>query len=285
MQSSLVSSSYKKNNINNVKFALGYMFSHNSILGRLILGKLLFYFSNGDSKLEGVIGKMMFMSTVVLFVEFIMMSLVGIMLYKLYISYKAWKNSRVFSAPSSSFKVSIRIPSFERQRANTASVLTDESTLVKCNLDNKRLEVSKVNVEAKENKPTSILNEYIGEFFSETQALDIEPFRSTETIKTSPLHTLADQKVASLSVNEFQADDDIIKVESHGACTNFNKSVDISSKIIEGIIPTLHEFSDLETDTFITVASINDDIKNDNKVMSDKVVMAMLDEAKLVCAS
>ena len=50
-------------------------------------------------------------------------------------------------------------------------------------------------------------------------------------------------------------------------------------------IPTLKELSDLESESFITVASSNNDSEQSNKVMSDKVVMAMLDEAKLVCAS
>jgi len=57
------------------------------------------------------------------------------------------------------------------------------------------------------------------------------------------------------------------------------------SELLGDQIPTLKEVSDIEPDAFITVDSVNDEEKDNNKVMSDKVVLAMLDEAKLVCAS
>jgi hypothetical protein len=89
------------------------------------------------------------------------------------------------------------------------------------------------------------------------------------------------------SINDLRSDDEIIQVEPAVFVSNqVNDTKNLKSySVSEDAIPTLNEFSDLESDSFITVASINDDLKSSNKVMSDKVVMAMLNEAKLVCAS
>jgi hypothetical protein len=145
---------------------------------------------------------------------------------------------------------------------------------------------------ATDNKSSSILNDYIGEFFSETQVMNLEPYRATESKKALPINkssnfNLAPTSKSTSSINDLRSEDEIIQVESTVIASNqVEDTKNLKSySFSDDAIPTLNEFSDLESDSFITVALINDDIKNSNKIMSDKVVMAMLDEAKLVCAS
>lgn len=245
------------------------------------------------NKLKSEIGKMMFMSMVVHFAEFVMMSLVGIMSYRLYVSYMSWKNACAFSSTStSSVIVSERTFSFpsegsdsEYQNVTKVNVsLTSTTTkaplsqIISDPLDDVKVKQSK-NSEAKiiqaEKKSSTILNDYIGEFFSESQAIDIDAYRaSTNTVDST--RDLVNS--SAVKPNENVTNHDYIKVEPFSVVSNSAKE----PSPIEESIPTLNEFCDVESDSFITVATINSEIKSSNKVMSDKVVMAMLDEAKLV---
>jgi hypothetical protein len=236
----------------------------------------------------------MFMSTVVYFVEFTLISLVGILLYKLYTSYNAWKNSTAFFAASDSINASSKTFDLSQKAVNTDSLVVNkifasDRKLVAQDLVVKQL-VTKA--PATDNKSSSILNDYIGEFFSETQVMNLEPYRATESKKALPINkssnfNLAPTSKSTSSINDLRSEDEIIQVESTVIASNqVEDTKNLKSySFSDDAIPTLNEFSDLESDSFITVALINDDIKNSNKIMSDKVVMAMLDEAKLVCAS
>tara|TARA_R110001592_G_scaffold68269_5_gene209151 strand:+ start:907 stop:1611 length:705 start_codon:yes stop_codon:yes gene_type:complete len=234
----------------------------------------------------------MFMSTAVHFVEFIMMALSGMLMYKIYTSYNAWKISTAFFAPSDSINASNKTFDFSQKAVNAESIEVNKVTA----LDSKSIanlaavSAPLVKVSVIENKSSAILNDYIGGFFSEPQVMDIEPYRAAESKKVMLTDKTLDQQLAPVlasGASELKVDDEIIKVTSRVAVPNKVEGVKAQKVFsVEGNkIPTLNEFSDLEPESFITVASINNDIKNSNKVMSDKVVMAMLDEAKHVCAS
>lgn len=183
---------------------------------------------------------MMFMSSIVYFIELMIMSLTGIMIYKLYISYKNWKIASAFSAKPSSNKPSTLIKNAAEQNPLKFVPEPVSSDYLAVN----KISVTEVNNSSyliQKNKQSSILDDYIGEFFTETESVDIDAYRARDSV--------------------------LLKASQ------------------ESSVPTLKEFSDIEPDSFITVASVNDEEKDNNKVMSDKVVLAMLDEAKLVCAS
>jgi hypothetical protein len=237
----------------------------------------------------------------------------GIMLYKLYASYTSWKNASAFSSTlvskktgtfSSKVDNSNHLPVskiyINVSRSAKPSTVNDEVN----NAFEKKTSIKKLNIQtsnkvtAVEKKSSAILNDYIGEFFAEHQKMDIEPFRVSGSQAIKEIQAV-EKKIknnveltSSLKTNENKFDDEVIKVEplfivsdslSRSGVFDENKF----SKTLEddAAIPILNELSELESDTFITVASINNEIKNGNKIMSDKVVLAMLDEAKLVCAS
>jgi hypothetical protein len=246
------------------------------------------------NKLKGEIGKMMFMSMVVHFAEFVLMSLVGIMSYKLYVSYMSWKNACAFSASSSSVLVTEKAVNYptvgnSSEHLNVTKVdvtltgpvaktpapkiISEPLDVVKVN----QSQISETKIIQTEKKSSAILNDYIGEFFIEHQAVDIDAYRvaTKSTISTSD-HDPVNAEVVTQS--ETKSKHDYIKVEPFFVVPDVLKT----TSTLEESIPTLNEFSDVELDSFITVAKINSEIKSSNKVMSDKVVMAMLDEAKLV---
>lgn len=249
---------------------------------------------------------MMFISTVVHIFEFILLSLLGIMLYRLFASYKKWKNLSV----SSSSKGGDR-----------------SGRIVKPSLPQNPdyLSISKITVT--EEKPASqpvktkqssvILTDYIGEFFAESKPMDLEPYRanrsevgfknetvlqqtdvstSTAQMEVSAEHLVPLEQVMSASNDVLE--DEIIQIKplnlspvilAHPILvskTTVSKTTATNAEEIEKaeFIPTLREFVDTDTDAYITVDSGANELRANN-VMSDKVVMAMLDEAKLVCAS
>ena len=251
----------------------------------------------------------MFMSTVVHFVEFIMVSLVGIMLYKLYSSYLGWKKTSAFSTSLNSSSMSQRSIglSIEDEHSEYLKVTKVSVKLSRSSMpadfpgtrsekpenlksSDVSFEEGKSVTEAK--KSSAILNDYIDDFFVESQAMDLSPFRASEPKKP----VLAPKSIESVkSTNESSpvssnmhsevTKDEFIKVEPLYVVKDSSGSNGIELNEIADGIPTLNELSELDPDTFITVASMNSEVKTSNKVMSDKVVLAMLDEAKLVCAS
>tara|TARA_R110002167_G_scaffold25824_10_gene89243 strand:- start:1485 stop:2207 length:723 start_codon:yes stop_codon:yes gene_type:complete len=237
---------------------------------------------------------MMFMSIVVHFAEFVMMSLVGIMLYKLYVSYMSWKNACAFSASTGSAILTNQAISYSSEVSDSESL-----TVMKVNLDlarskpvvpasqitsdvsgavkAKQCQISDTKILQPEKKSSTILDDYIGEFFSEPQPLDIDAYRvSTQAIEGASERDVTTSLAENM--NENKSDEGYIKVEPFFIVPDSLKQ---ASKVDE-VVPTLNEFCDAESDSFITVASMNSEVKTSNKVMSDKVVMAMLDEAKLV---
>ena len=127
------------------------------------------------------------------------------------------------------------------------------------------------------NRAEEILNDYIGEFFTETHAVDISAFKVDQHEETIVMDTLPVSSFDHALNDSEGANEDVIEVipvlntpilpESFAEASNSPISVD--------------------DDLVITVANTsasNMDDGSDN-IMSDKVVHAMLDEAKLVCVS
>lgn len=238
----------------------------------------------------------MFMSTVVYFVEFVVMSLVGIMSYKLYASYVRWKDSS--ASTSSTSETSARFSPQEQNLdcikvtkinvnliRNEGRELVAQATLKDASKKTPhQLEGLETNV--LEKKPSAILNDYIGDFFSDQQTVAIGPDRNAEVIGC-----LGEQE------SQTDSDDEFIRVESLYIVPEPSRQVlnhlltfpqaESSKKHLpaDELVPTLNEFCDLDTDTYITVVATNDEAENTHKTMSDKVVRAMLDEAKLVRVS
>ncbi len=104
---------------------------------------------------------------------------------------------------------------------------------------------------------TAILNDYIGGFF-EAPTADITAFRAAAP-------------VAAKTAVEREAPAEQTVAESP-----------ITESMEELELPVLSEEIDGE---IIMVAAEDSDVAESDRVMSDKVVHAMLDEAKLVCAS
>jgi hypothetical protein len=238
-----------------------------------------------------------------------LVSLVGIMLYKLYSSYLGWKKASVFSTSlnSSSMarrsvgmsieeghsdslkvtKVSVKL-SRSSTPTNFSSAKSDKSQNVKSISDS--FVEGKSITEVK--KSSAILNDYIEDFFVERQTMDLSPFRASEAEKpllaSKPIDSVKsrnEQSPLSSNMHSDSTKDEFIKVEPLYVVKDSSRSNGIELSEIADDIPTLNELSDLDPDTFITVASMNSEVKTNNKIMSDKVVLAMLDEAKLVCAS
>lgn len=232
---------------------------------------------------------MMFMSTVIYFAELVMMSLIGIMVYKLFLSYENWKTASLFSAQSSSSKASLKARKASSTKLENADRKAD-AKFTAATLQSDYLATHKIKVELdntsvlpQESKPSVILNDYIGEFFSEAESVDIEPYKAEGPaieVSSKPCSDSTAQLVGKISIN---SEEEFITVES--IKQPFIDSSETALNFPEIASPDLKEFSDIESDSFITVAPVNDEEKENLKVMSDKVVLAMLDEAKLVRAS
>lgn len=177
----------------------------------------------------------MFISTVIHLAELLLLSLLGIMIYKLFSAYRKWKALSVTSSRRGG------------DRPSSASMPVQSHS-------SDYLSVSKITVTEEQSSDkfsalkdsSGILTDYIGEFFTESKQVDLEPFRQ------QPVDVALSQAKVSPSAN----------------LSNYD----------------VLQIAELEPDTFITVASELAQTQH-NKVMSDKVVLAMLDEARLVRAS
>ena len=247
------------------------------------------------------------MSTVVYFVELVVLSLIGIMVYRLYMAYKNWKIASAFSVKSLSKKSSVSALSVSTNSIvaqGNAKFISEPNNSDYLAADKISVTEADLNKPAHKSKHSSILDDYIGEFFSETESIDIEGYKNevstfpksvvSKSVESKPIASMTVELVPSSLAEiplkqESNAEEDYIKVESSKFSqlnvlpenTLPQRNLDSTEKNI----PILKEFSDVEPDSFITVASANSEEENNHKVMSDKVVLAMLDEAKLVCAS
>lgn len=135
------------------------------------------------------------------------------------------------------------VTALEPSARETTPVIKPQSTQAFANL-NAANGISAAPIKASE----ILLNDYIGEFFSEpVKAADIMPFKSAASESASTVAATTDVEVAQA--------------------------------------PGVAEQKELEDDLVITVNAESNTGSPSDRVMSDKVVHAMLDEAKLVCVS
>ena len=253
----------------------------------------------------------MFISTVVHLFEFILLSLFGIMLYKLLASYKKWKSVSVSSSSKGGDRSGKLVKPALPQNPDYLSISKITVT-----------EEESSSPSAKVKQSSVILTDYIGEFFAESKPMDLEPYRTapsemkvlkemvtvsessaiessviqtterlpqTDATGVTQLATSSENRVTHGQVSTVSKDtveDEIIQVKTlafspvivkHAAVASNSGSLEQAE-----LIPTLKEFAD--SDSYITVAS-GTCARDVNNIMSDKVVLAMLEEAKLVCAS
>lgn len=243
----------------------------------------------------------MFISTVVHFIEIILLSLLGIMFYKLFATYKRWKSLSV----SSSSKGGDRSPKLIKP---TLPQNPDYLSISKITVTEEQPSTERII----EKKSSVILTDYIGEFFAESKPMDLSPYRmehslsESVTVAPSEVSSSLCQQVASQtaladkdekqgvtfekagSLEHDQAEDEFIQVKPLNLrpviLANSKPASNHASDDLHESIPTLNDLVDTDSEGYITVASGHTQAKANN-IMSDKVVLAMLDEAKLVCAS
>lgn len=121
-----------------------------------------------------------------------------------------------------------------------------------------------------------ILHDYIGEFFVEN-ASSLNQLQNRSSLESSVVGSSSKLKAAIVNDNDVK-----IQIEkpaaAHSNILNFDERPETA---------TDKKLMDDEEDSVITVMDAPDITSGicDGNVMSDKVVHAMLDEAKLVCAS
>lgn len=159
-----------------------------------------------------------------------------------------------------------------------------------------------------------ILNDYIGEFFVEASQPDISAYRQpsnaveiefegescidtgseghAEIAGSLAKENAPDECVASKKIDEQSDSDDIIIVDTGEPLVPviLEELSGLASDGDDCDIPVLTDLSnacidELDDDSVITVLAERDGRSSETNVMSDKVVHAMLDEARLVCAS
>jgi len=122
----------------------------------------------------------------------------------------------------------------------------------------------------------NILHDYIGEFFiDEAIEVELDEYKNAEVISVKSLSTT---KLTAATIKETK--------EKEGRLENTKRSNVLSFEERAEASPD-KTFSEEDDDTVITVMTTSTVPSGavDDKVMSDKVVHAMLDEAKLICAS
>lgn len=149
----------------------------------------------------------------------------------------------------------------------------------------------------------TLLTDYIGAFFSETQVADIQVYKASKTEENNEAITLNEEPLtvpaefrSTPEIKAPAAKPELVTTAATAEAVTKGEGNEIAGVAIN--VPVLTEpcqepillnqvhVDDPEDDTFILVESEDKGSKGAvTNVMSDKVVHAMLDEAKLVCAS
>jgi len=253
----------------------------------------------------------MFMSTFIHLLEASAILLVGVLAFQVYRCYQA------FCQPLGSVKNTAGQRRVD-VRGNTSSSIASKSagvTAITVKINKAKstfgaaVLTNPVAAPIQLNNSESILTDYIGEFFASPSATDIQAYRAEPVLQqVASVNTAATEESSTSVVQEISEisdistlnsaskphgtseQDDFIKVESGRVEMNKLEPVFLQPKSELDAIPTLtvagEVYNELDDDSVITVmpTAVSSDCENGN-VMSDKVVHAMLDEAKLVCAS
>lgn len=121
-------------------------------------------------------------------------------------------------------------------------------------------------------KSSGVLSDYIGAFFTETITVDIEAFK-------------ADKVVEKLDHSE--SSDEIIEILPILRSSELITGPElIEPAILSSTVNEARQESEDDDSVILVMTSTSSDASEaDDKVMSDKVVHAMLDEARLACVS
>lgn len=143
-------------------------------------------------------------------------------------------------------------------------------------------------------KPSSILDDYIGGFFdgADVADTDVKSFRAVdeheveslfETTGNEVSHVVADINAASNSANDVVEPIDLSEFKAT------SESVEdipvLESRIPESLVTERFIAQVQELDSEVILVEDDQPVLASESVMSDKVVLAMLDEAKLVSTS
>jgi len=231
------------------------------------------------------------MNSYIHLVEASTLLLVCVLVLKVYYAYSGFFQSQQTSSDQTPIPHIDRIiplaektPSFVFESSNNYS---EEKRSV-------RASISVPNVKPTEiSNANAILNDYIGEFFAETKPIDIQAYRADvpeiDMLKSSgedEIILMGTLPVGSLDadLSDSVSDND----ESIEVVPILTKPLLSESALPASNVPLLESDSKIlsEEDTVITVASAQaSKLKGSDNFMSDKVVHAMLDEAKLACVS
>ena len=233
----------------------------------------------------------MFMNSYIHLLEASTLLLVFVLVLKVYYAYaEFYQTHKIASDQGLVLPVERTLPLAEKKSLlafEKSASIAEEKRSVRASIrvpNVKPAEISNAN---------EILNDYIGEFFTETKPLDINAYRAdvkeTAEIKVpdqNEIIVMDTLPVGSLDValNDSVSDND----ESIEVIPILAKPLLSESALLGSNVPLLESDSKIlsEEDTVITVASAQTSkLKGSDNFMSDKVVHAMLDEAKLACVS
>ena len=236
----------------------------------------------------------MFMNSYIHLVEASTLLLVCVLVLKIYYAYSDFYQSKQVSSDQSLVSQLDRILPLAEKKPSLAFESNKHYSEEKRSV---RASISVPNVKPTEiSNAEEILNDYIGEFFTETKpTIDIQAYRAdvseTEALNIShqdEIIVMDTLPVGSLDValNDSVSDNDesieVIPVLNTLLLPELEPALPVSN------VPLLESDGKnmSEDDSVITVASTQSSkLKGADNIMSDKVVHAMLDEAKLVCVS
>jgi hypothetical protein len=239
---------------------------------------------------------MMFTNSIIHLFEVITLIMVGAFVVQLSRCYLHFSRATVADglgdsvstrANAPSMKVIVNISSSGRE----PSVVPDDSSKKISEAPLNQVPGCTASIISEDSSHGQILNDYIGEFFAESVPANIDQFRSS----SNPIierEVIPQEPFAQSEQNEAECLDEIIVVEGQDVAEGKEKiQAVILEKESSGLsdLPVLREIvpteSVMDEDSVITVANVSLDKASEGKVMSDKVVHAMLDEARLVCSS
>ena len=267
----------------------------------------------------------MFMNSLIHLLEAVTLLLVGVLIVQVYRCYLNFNRAAVAQAKvGRSFSLQINIPSrlAEPRIGSSKSAVLAKTMLEKAMIADAstadtndgngtrfqtKLDAESESSSVSDNANDQILNDYIGGFFAEAVQPDIAAFRNevSEVPAVSKLETACSKTELSSqsSLNEAPAlstyssdeslhSDEVITVESAASLNDpaiVDDLVDQLDDLSNGLesIPVLTNLSHSteDDDSVIVVIDERGVSSSSDKIMSDKVVHAMLDEARLVCAS
>ena len=234
----------------------------------------------------------MFMSMFIHLLELSTLILVGLLAFQIYRCYQNYYLSlRVQQAANTSPNRQNLSKQFFTHKLGASSTPPDGAKADREDLEEQHDAAAVVELayastlaspDVSENENSRVLNDYIGEFFNEKPETNIQAFRDKKPSKIiNPVINISEAVLSTVS-----SSDEIIKVEEQFLVPVIPELVQSATAPVLTDV-NASSFDVEEDDSVITVMPLSALESGDvsDKIMSDKVVHAMLDEANLVCAS